>query len=50
MWCNSTEQIDYLKIGHHAIIEIKKASDLNKISMLFPIRTLDISWPEQKTL
>jgi len=50
MWCNSTEQIDYLKIGHHAIIEIKKAFDLNKISIPFPIRTLDISWPEQKTL
>lgn len=50
MWCNSTEQIDYLKIGHHAIIEIKKAFDLNKISIPFPIRTLDISWPEQKNL
>lgn len=47
LWCKSTEQIDYLQVGHHAIIAIKKAFDQNKISIPFPIRTLDISWPEK---
>lgn len=48
LWCNSTKQIHYLRVGHHAIIAIKKAFDLHKISIPFPIRTLDISWPEEK--
>lgn len=48
LWCNSTEQIDYLRVGHKAIIAIKKSFDEHKISIPFPIRTLDISWPENK--
>lgn len=47
LWCKSTEQIDYLQVGHQAIIAIKKAFDQHKISIPFPIRTLDISWPEK---
>ncbi len=46
MWCDSTEQMQYFKIGHQAIINIKKAFDANAISIPFPIRTLDIVWPE----
>lgn len=50
MWCDSTEQIEYLKVGHHAIIAIKKAFDQNKITIPFPMRTLDITWPDQKSI
>ena len=46
MWCDSTEQMQYFKIGHQAIINIKKAVDANAISIPFPIRTLDVVWPE----
>ncbi|MGE4514965.1 small conductance mechanosensitive channel [Chryseobacterium taeanense] len=48
LWCNSTDQISYLKLGHQAIIAIKRSFDLNHITIPFPIRTLDVSWPEQK--
>lgn len=47
LWCKSTEQIDYLKMGHDAIISIKKAFDQHKISIPFPVRTLDVNWPEK---
>ena len=47
LWCRSTEQIDYLKMGHDAIISIKKAFDQHKISIPFPVRTLDVNWPEK---
>lgn len=46
LWCNSAEQIDYLTVGHNAIVSIKKAFDLHKINVPFPVRTLDINWPK----
>lgn len=46
IWSSSSEQLQYLKIGHLAIIAIKKTFDQNNITIPFPIRTLDISWPE----
>ncbi|MFL9833646.1 mechanosensitive ion channel family protein [Chryseobacterium terrae] len=47
IWCNSSEQLQYLKVGHLAIIAIKKSFDKNNISIPFPIRTLDVVWPEK---
>ena len=47
IWCNSSEQLQFLKVGHLAIIAIKKSFDQNKISIPFPIRTLDVAWPEK---
>ncbi|MFL9833118.1 mechanosensitive ion channel family protein [Chryseobacterium terrae] len=47
LWCSSAEQIDYLKMGHDAIISIKKAFDQHKIDIPFPVRTLDVKWPEK---
>lgn len=49
LWCNSTEQLQYLKVGHLAIIAIKKTFDQNNITIPFPIRTLDVAWPESFT-
>lgn len=49
LWCSSTEQSHYLSMGHKAIIAIKKSFDLHKITIPFPIRTLDVQWPEHKT-
>lgn len=46
IWCSSSEQQQYLKVGHLAIIAIKKSFDQNNITIPFPIRTLDVSWPE----
>lgn len=47
IWCNSSEQLQYLKVGHLAIIAIKKSFDQNNITIPFPIRTLDIDWPKE---
>jgi len=46
IWYSSSEQPQYLKVGHLAIIAIKKSFDQNNITIPFPIRTLDVSWPE----
>lgn len=47
IWCNSSEQLQYLKVGHLAIIAIKKSFDQNNITIPFPIRTLDVDWPKE---
>ncbi len=41
MWISSPEQSAYWHVSNQAIIRIKKAYDNNKITIPFPIRTLD---------
>ena len=43
VWINYPKNQAYLRATHEAIILIKKAFDKNKISIPFPIRTLDVN-------
>ncbi len=43
VWINYPKNQAYLRATHEAIIAIKKAFDKNKISIPFPIRTLDVN-------
>ena len=41
IWVNTAEQVEFLQVKSDAVMRIKKAFDLNNITIPFPIRTLD---------